>query len=673
MTEADRTLFLSLLPSARQPLREFGELTPIQRLALPAIMAEVPSLLIAPTASGKTEAALVPLVHLAEEQGWKGSPRVLWVAPTRALVNDLHRRLSLALRGHLTVGRKTADHRETDADLLVTTPESLDSMLVRGGRHGRAHLLSSVRAIVLDELHMLADGARGSQLNVLLPRLERVARPLIRVGVSATVWDAQTVARRFLGPGAQVLSAGAGRSLTIHHRGEGWPDLSPGSPDPLAGLIWPVMRPGPGLEVAQHLLEARRAGKLKALLFVSSRARCDKLSATLAKVLGGQSPVQVVAHHGSLSKEERERAERVLSEVEESVAVATPTLEIGIDIGDITTVVLDGPPGSVSSLLQRVGRANRRGGATHVLPLAGNGIEACIMASMLRAARVGELDRNLAPRHYSVAIQQAASVLRQDPTRRVHRRELTGVLEAEFGSMAEGLVEGLEVGEWLQPKDGGAISPGEALAELMDSDLRLHANIGGAGGLMAVVDDVTGEPIAWVPRQRAAKTIHLAGRMFETEATADAIRVRERDKADNGQPLRYATRKAPMMRSALRHLALGLGLPETAVVLGQHGWTHFGGALYASMLQSLGVAGGPLSSESDPRRASLGSLEESCRRNWPRLETLFGFGPFQRELPVELREAAVMDSLPLGSFAEWLQNMEEATLSESQSMLLYGD
>ena len=239
--------------------------------------------------------------------------------------------------------------------------------------------------------------------------------------------------------------------------------------------------------------------------------------------------------------------------------------------------------------------------------------------------------------------------------------------------MAQGLVEGLEVGEWLQPKDGGSLSPGEPLAELMDSDLRLHANIGGAGGLMAVVDDVTGEPIAWVPRQRAAKTIHLAGRMFETEATADAIRVRERDKADNGQPLRYATRKAPMMRSALRHLALGLGLPENAVVPGQHGWTHFGGALYASMLQSLGVAGGPLASESDPRRASLGSLEESCRRNWPRLETLFGFGPFQRDLPAELREAAVMDSLPLKPFGEWLQTMEEATLSESQSQLLCGD
>lgn len=671
-TRDDQGIFHSLNPSARKPLEAFRELTAIQRLAVPTVVRKTPCLLIAPTASGKTEAALVPLVHLAEEEGWKGSPRILWLAPTRALVNDLHRRLTLAVQGHLVVGRRTADHRDTNAELLVTTPESVDSMLVRGGSK-RGHLLKHVQAIVLDELHLLADGPRGSQLNVLLGRLERLTgRPVMSLGLSATVWDAPQLACRFLGRDAVVLSAGAGRALSIHDKGDGWPETSPGIVDPLVDRMWRVDRAAGSVDLADRLLDLRRESKLKSLVFVSSRARCDRVSADLRPLLGGRSPVQVVAHHGSLSKEERERAERVLTEADESVAVATATLEIGIDIGDITTVVLDGPPGSVSSLLQRVGRANRRGGTTHVLPLAGNSIEACILASMLRAARNGDLDHSQPPRHYSVAIQQAASTLKQDGRSRVPRREFVALLEREFGTVAPTIVAGLETGEWLEDREGQLLAPSDALSEIMDSDFRLHGNIGSVGGVVPVVDDVTGEPIAWVPRQSVAKAVQLAGRVFEAELTQDAIRVRERRQSANPETFRYATRRAPMMRTALRHLALGLGLPENALVARSGMWIHFGGALYAAMLRLLGVPGGALSSETDPRSANVEGLLDAARRGWQDLETLFGFGPFQRRLPDELRQASVVDSLPAIPFRQWIESLEETELSEEQARLLFG-
>lgn len=672
---SDRFVFDQLSPSARKPLESFTGLTPVQRQTIPEVLSGRSCLVIAPTASGKTEAALVPLVHLSEQRDWRGEPRILWIAPTRALVNDLQRRLSLALQGHLSVGRRTADKHDFGVDILVTTPESLDSMLVRGCCSDAKHQLSGVRAIVLDELHLLADGQRGTQLNVLLARLERLTGPLTAVGLSATVSDAPQLASRFLGSGSAVITTGSGRGLFVHHRATGLPDQATGQVDPLAYEIWPVDRKAAATDITDRLLDLRRLGRLKALLFVSSRSRCDKVSGDLVRLLGTQSPVQVVAHHGSLSKEERERAERILNDADESVAVATATLEIGIDVGDITSVILDGPPSSVSSLLQRVGRANRRGGGddeTHVLPLAANAIEACIFASMLRAARGGRLDPSQPVRHYSVAIQQAASVLRQSRNRRVPRRMLLADLAREFGSMAAALVEGLEAGGWLERRDQGLVAPGERLGELMDSDRRLHANIGDAAGLIPVVDDVTGDPIAWVPRQAVNHPIQLAGRIFDAERTPEAIRVRERSRPAKADALRYATRRAPVMRSALRHLALGLGLQEAALVHGPTGWVHFGGALYAGMLRLLGVAGGALSSETDPRRVSLGTLQDACRRNWEGLETFFGFGPFQRCLPQDLRRAAVMDSLPVETFTTWLETLEEVSLSAEQERVLYG-
>src|SRR5688572_18794151 len=107
----DQTLVGLLSVRARKPLESFRELTGAQRLAIPVVMSGIPALVIAPTAAGKTEAALVPLLHLSDVDEWRGAPSILWVAPTRALVNDLFRRLSVSVAGHATVGRRTGEHR----------------------------------------------------------------------------------------------------------------------------------------------------------------------------------------------------------------------------------------------------------------------------------------------------------------------------------------------------------------------------------------------------------------------------------------------------------------------------------------------------------------------------------------------------------------------------------
>ena len=286
---ADAGLFQRLAPAGRRLLEGFPSLTPIQRDAIPRILDGRNVLVVARTASGKTEAVLAPILTLARKGKWTGRPAVLYVAPTRALVSDLHRRIASRLAGLVDVGRRTGEYREPDRDLLFTTPESLDSMLARGGsgegkgRSGsQGHALSGVRAIVLDEVHQLAENARGAQLQVLLGRLEEVTgAPLLRIGLSATVASPEALARRFLGEDAVVSLTGGHRTLNVRLRnGYGEMPRHGDGIDPLADEILRIARgPGGARGMASMLLaEQRETGRLKALVFVASRARCDELS-----------------------------------------------------------------------------------------------------------------------------------------------------------------------------------------------------------------------------------------------------------------------------------------------------------------------------------------------------------------------------------------------------------
>jgi ATP-dependent Lhr-like helicase len=340
---SDGEIFAELSGGGRHLVSGFPGFTEAQRLAIPAILDRQATLLIARTASGKTEAVLAPLLTLHFRERWKGRPSIVYVAPTRALVNDLHGRLADRLAAYVDVGRKTGEYQDPDCQLLITTPESLDSMLVRRwGDDG--HLLTGVRAIVLDELHLLAESARGTQLQILLARLDRIATaPVLRLGLSATVPDPVAMAARYLGPDAVVRTGTGSRTLEIDRcpAPEGIPDRETG-PDPLASRI---LRAGNGSDgyaaVATRLVELRKEiGGLKALVFVPSRARCDRLSGSLGAHFEGRVPLRVHAHHGSLDKAYREETEEAMSDSEEAVAVATSTLEVGIDIGDVGVVAL---------------------------------------------------------------------------------------------------------------------------------------------------------------------------------------------------------------------------------------------------------------------------------------------------------------------------------------------
>ena len=360
----------------------FGRLTPAQRDTIPHILAGRNVVLASPTASGKTEAIVAPLAELCRRNAWYGMA-VVYVAPTRALVNDTVARIAeplndMGISCELKHGDKPRLPKELP-DWLVTTPESLDSILCR-----RSAALGDLRAVVIDEAHLTDGTYRGDQVRVLLRRAAS-ATGADRLHVhllSATLSNADEVGSRYT-TDFEVVKVGGQRRLDVTY----------------------IQNVG---ELSAVLTAHRWQ---KHLCFCNRRRTVEETAALLARTLHG---FQVVGHHGSLSRREREEAEGVMKTEARAVCVATSTLEIGIDIGDIDAVVLVDPPLSVSSLLQRVGRGNRRTSVTRAVAVAETSEQRSLLSNMIDVASSGDLPVEKYRPTLSVVVQQIFSLLYQN-------------------------------------------------------------------------------------------------------------------------------------------------------------------------------------------------------------------------------------------------------------------
>jgi len=339
--------------------RGIRELSEIQRLAFPLLRGESDALLLSPTGTGKTEAALLPLLsrRLADP-----SPPIslLYVTPLRALNRDLeHRLVSLvgevgltaAVRhGDTSASARVAQSRKPP-DLLLTTPETLQLLLV-GVRLREG--LRNVRTVVVDEIHELVSSDRGAQLGLTLERLDALAgRKVRRIGLSATVGNPSEVAR-FLSPAPRIVevqSAQQRRLLELSARrpSESYPPLDP-------TLQAELKAEGPLLLGLRAVEEEVRA-HTTTLIFVNTRPTAEGLAARLTRLA---PDLTIAVHHGSLSREVREEAEHAFREGRLKALVATSSLELGIDIGSVDHVIQFGSPHQVGRLVQRVGRSGHR-------------------------------------------------------------------------------------------------------------------------------------------------------------------------------------------------------------------------------------------------------------------------------------------------------------------------
>ena len=398
-----------------------------QRAAWPAIKAASHTLIAAPTGSGKTLAAFLcaidELVREAETGALPDQTRVVYVSPLKALSNDIERNLQAPLRGvhellgvdapQIRVGLRTGDTPASARSamirrpphIVVTTPESLYLLLTSAG--GRA-MLAATRTVIVDEIHAVLGSKRGAHLALSLERLDALtAAPVTRIGLSATQRPIETAAAFLTGRGA---AAGAPECRIIdtgHRRAMDVGLELPGSPleAVMANEVWDELYG----RLTELILEHRTT-----LVFVNNRRLSERMSHALGATLGEE---QVAAHHGSLSRERRLDSEQRLKAGELRVIVATASLELGIDIGEVDLVCQFGSPRSIMTFLQRVGRSGHHISGTpkgRLFPLSRD--ELVESTALLAAAQQGELDRIVVP-------EQPLDVLAQQIVAEVSSRE----------------------------------------------------------------------------------------------------------------------------------------------------------------------------------------------------------------------------------------------------------
>lgn len=321
----------------------WDDLNVIQKKAIPSILDERDTLILAPTASGKTEAALIPMFSEIINKQLK-PVSVLYVAPLKALINDMHNRIEswgnyfgiTAMKWHGDVGpSKRSKFIKDPTDFLLITPESLEVILMNKQSGIKEQIFKNIKYIVIDEIHYFADSDRGVQLNSILNRISKYfVNDVITIGLSATVGNPKLIAEwiNTENPANIIKVEGESRlKYKILY-------MDDESPFDFINLI-------------------KKYNTSKILIFGNSKAAVEAIHFRLKNELKLDN---VFIHHGSIGKEIREENERKFKEVESGVMVSTNTLELGIDIGDLDIVINFGMPSTVSSFSQRIGRSGRR-------------------------------------------------------------------------------------------------------------------------------------------------------------------------------------------------------------------------------------------------------------------------------------------------------------------------
>ncbi|HRG95116.1 MAG TPA: DEAD/DEAH box helicase [Polyangiaceae bacterium] len=320
-------------------------LRPVQELTIDAVLDGCNSVVLAPTAGGKTEAAMFPLLSRILSESLR-PVSVLYVCPIRALLNNQEDRLQSYAKmvgldvfkwhGDVSDSRKRG-FRASPAHVLMTTPESLEVMLVSARTDARA-LFAGLSAVVIDEVHAFAADDRGAHLAALMERLTSLCeRDLQRIGLSATVGNPGVI--------GQWLQGSSERPFRL---------VDPPKPMTKRALHVDFRD---GVPAASSAISTLTRGK-KSLVFVESRSRAEQIAGA---VTGGG--VEVFIHHSAVSRADRALAEQQFASGENTAIVCTSTMELGIDVGDLDQVVQVDAPSSVASFLQRIGRTGRRAGS----------------------------------------------------------------------------------------------------------------------------------------------------------------------------------------------------------------------------------------------------------------------------------------------------------------------
>lgn len=666
---AQRLRLMERLPRTWSAFFErHGNFTAAQVATIPYLLDGYNVMLCAPTASGKTEAALAPLIERYSDPvpTRRRGTAILYVTPTRALVNDLATRLTHPLETlSLRLGVKTGDRDTFRArrtpDVLITTPESLDSLLTT-----QARLLIHLRAVVIDEIHLFDGSPRGDHLRVLLRRLRHIR--------------AYAYARRETGSiDTQYVALSATVPLPAHVAGRYFEEaqvVEVGGRAPLA-VDWVALDPNTMRGLHAQLRTFRARGWNKALVFCNSRREIE----TYAAAVRTDSPFgnAVYVHYSNLDPQRRREIEQEFGASDAAICFASTTLELGIDIGSIDVVLLIGPPGSQASFLQRIGRGNRRSGpggrVTRIMCLYRSALERLLFEILCTLDTVeGQTSTAFRP---AVAIQQIFSLLKQSPTAAVRLPELMGYfenlvtvedLQAIIGRLVElrYLADG-RPGEWRA---------GEHLQQLFDEQgsprcsISIFGNIQfDAGQMFTVRDQHTQRIVAQIERRLLQEpAFTLEGRPVSVEwQDGNALWVQSAPGLQADEKPAYRSGRQFLDRFVLQHIPRRLGLePGAAPLIARNGswaWFHWLGEVYGRATMEL--LRYTIAVHRSPQPGLCVYLPEDMRvlpvwtheqvqayleDTYQAYEPMLALGPFHSLLPVSVRRHAVTAQFDIKAF-----------------------
>ncbi|MDI6703490.1 MAG: DEAD/DEAH box helicase [bacterium] len=471
----------------------YTHLLPIQREAIPSILSKRNLLLVSPAATGKTEAVCAPIARLLQDETWQGLS-VLYITPTRALVNDLYRRLKPPLDYlGIEIKRKTGDRQDFDprspSQVLLTTPESFDSLL---SRHPK--VFRNLRVICLDELHLYDNTYRGDELRVLLERIKLLRKKTLHFyGLSATISYPYKIGRRYFSDFDIIVDRTPREIDYTLHKFSG--------------------------DIKSILSEFKKKGLCKVLIFCNTRKSAEDIALKIKKAWPYSHFVWV--HHASLNKREREVVEQEFNRAKLGIIAATMTLELGIDIGDIDAVVFVSPPSSCFSLLQRLGRGNRRENKITSFGLYSNKWERILFEVMFRSVKHGWIEEEIYTPRLSVACQQIFSYVYQK--RRtgtpissiVHILQPLSLDEVEIKIIIDHLIDM----DYLKSGVQGLLFIGEKLEYLVERGL-IHSNIEKKREEYQVIDGATGGVVGKI--EGLSPSFVLKGKLWMVQKVWDS-------------------------------------------------------------------------------------------------------------------------------------------------------
>lgn len=524
--DAEKRLKQALVCTWHAFFARFPHLKEVQKLAILPILSGKSVIVNAPTASGKTEAIMAPVlerfIQNRRKQRQTAIPQkesgmipgksgitghvdngkgmaILLVAPTKALCNDLCRRLTspVEILG-LSITTRTGDNPnlnlDNPPDILITTPESLDSLISR-----KPSAFLYLETIILDEIHLVSTSGRGDQLQCLLARIKTLNknRPIQICASSATVPEIDRIKREFLGnEGIKVSSDGEIRDIhasivNIHA-------------DSKAAVAETA-------DIIENLLLETTTRKM--IVFCNARATVEALVHAMREKKRVSSIV--FAHHGSLSREERLRTEQQFLRARNAVCVATSTLELGIDIGDVDRIVLLGPPPDVPSLIQRIGRGSRTQTCVEVICLADCAFNRQRFLHLVECAKKEFLFPDPVAFRPTTIVQQALSICLQNPQKWIGKQALYDRLSQTARDIYRPEDCGLILdkmatsGSMFRKVDRGRYVPESKTQFLFDRGY-MHTMITDRGET-DVVDSTTGRTLGTVYLKKSSKDAIASG------------------------------------------------------------------------------------------------------------------------------------------------------------------